>query len=606
MENIFNNRIDAVRSLMRSKGWGAVVITGSDPHNSEYVAPRWKQIAWLTGFNGEGELVITLESAAVWTDSRYFIQAERELLNTGVMLQRKRVPKAITIGEWLNLQPFMGGETRIAIDGASHNSIDVEEIRLCTGAQIVDAADLLDEFWNDRPIVPKSPIIMLGDEFTGESISNKIEWIRSYLADNGVDAILISALDEIAWLLNIRGGDIDYNPVVISYLLISGNCADWYVKKGIYGKNDGETLDTFAELRSNGVNIGNYDDVALGVSCLAEENAVTRLMVDERSLNYHLLSLIRNSFDSGKLKLVKGRSPIALRKAIKNEVEISGMREAHIDDGLAMERFLFWLENSVRNSIITEWEAAEKLNSLRSEIPGYRGNSFGTISAYGENAALPHYVTPKEDAPAIGQRGLYLCDSGGQYISGTTDITRTVPVGECSLLEKEDYTLVLKGHIALAMSVFPKGTAGCQIDSLAREPLWRWKRNFGHGTGHGVGCFLNVHEGPQDIRQNFNSQALMPGMITSDEPGIYREGRYGIRHENLLLCKEAGSNDFGEWLEFEPLTLCHFDTSIIIKSLLNEDEINYLNDYNAKVFKILSPRLSSGIASWLKEKTRPI
>ena len=297
-------------------------------------------------------------------------------------------------------------------------------------------------------------------------------------------------------------------------------------------------------------------------------------------------------------------SPVPLMKAVKNPVEIEGMREAHLEDGVVMENFLFWIEQNAGS--VDEWQAARYLGSLRAQVPGYRGDSFETISAYGPSAALPHYVTPREGSALLERHGLYLVDSGGQYIFGTTDITRTVPLGPCTALEKEDYTLVLKGHIDLAMAVFPRGTAGCQIDALAREPLWKAKRNFGHGTGHGVGFYLNVHEGPQDIRQNFNTQPLLPGMITSNEPGLYREGMHGIRHENLVLCRSIGDNEFGSWLGFEDLTLCHIDTSCLDMELLTNEERAWLNSYNRHVYEKISPRLDEDVAAWLRKKTQPV
>ena len=325
--------------------------------------------------------------------------------------------------------------------------------------------------------------------------------------------------------------------------------------------------------------------------------------MDPATLNYQLY----NNFVSAGIPLEEGTGPVALRKAVKNPREIAGMREAHLQDGLAVERFLYWLEKSLEaGREITERDAAVKLGQLRADIPGYQGDSFETISAYGPGAALPHYVTPRQYAPVIRERGLYLCDSGGQYLYGTTDITRTVPTGPCTALEREDYTLVLKGHIDLAMAVFPEGTPGCRLDILARAPLWRSKRNFGHGTGHGVGWFLGVHEGPHEFRQNFNAVPFQPGMVVTDEPGIYREGKHGVRHENVLLCVSAGESEFGRWLAFEPLTLCHFDTSALELSLLDRSEIDWLNAYNERVWQTLSPKLPREIADWLREKTLPV
>ncbi len=600
-------RVEAVRAMMRSKGWDAVVLTGNDPHNSEYSAPRWLQAGWVSGFSGEGDLVVTDDHAGIWTDTRYFIQASRQLPGTGVELHKTRVPGQVLIPEWLAAHFADYDSVIVAVDGLGMNAATVLDIKKAIGekAIIVDAPNMLDPIWEGRPPVPQTPVITLGSETVGWSRTQKLTWIRKWLQDNGSDAILITALDEIAWMLNVRGQDVEYNPVVMSYLLVTRDDAFWFVRKGPVDPDDHETEDSFYELTSDGVNIQDYSDIGVALSGIVDGEYISRLFVDTSTLNYNLYNILKENIPSS--NLTSGKSPVALRKAVKNDVEIAGMREAHLEDGLAMERFFFWLERMVEaGEPVNEYEAALQLHSFRSGIEGFRGESFETISAYGPNAALPHYVTPESGSAELDARGLYLCDSGGQYLFGTTDITRTMPLGPCTQLEKEDYTLVLKGHIDLAKAVFPSGTAGCQIDALAREPLWASKRNFGHGTGHGVGFYLNVHEGPQDIRQNFNRQPLVPGMITSNEPGIYREGKYGIRHENLVLCVDAGTNDFGQWCRFETLTLCHLDTSIVIKELLDASEIEWLNVYNAKVFKTLSPRLPSEIAQWLRNKTLPI
>ena len=593
--------------MMRSKGWDAVVLTGNDPHNSEYSAPRWLQAGWVSGFSGEGDLVVTDDHAGIWTDTRYFIQASRQLPGTGVELHKTRVPGQVLIPEWLAAHFADYDSVIVAVDGLGMNAATVLDIKKAIGekAIIVDAPNMLDPIWEGRPPVPQTPVITLGAETVGWSRTQKLTWIRKWLQDNGSDAILITALDEIAWMLNVRGQDVEYNPVVMSYLLVTRDDAFWFVRKGPVDPDDHETEDSFYELTSDGVNIQDYSDIGVTLSSIVDGEFISRLFVDTSTLNYNLYNILKENIPSS--NLTSGKSPVALRKAVKNDVEIAGMREAHLEDGLAMERFFFWLEKMVEaGEPVNEYEAALQLHSFRSGIEGFRGESFETISAYGPNAALPHYVTPESGSAELDARGLYLCDSGGQYLFGTTDITRTIPLGPCSQLEKEDYTLVLKGHIDLAKAVFPSGTAGCQIDALAREPLWASKRNFGHGTGHGVGFYLNVHEGPQDIRQNFNRQPLVPGMITSNEPGIYREGKYGIRHENLVLCVDDGRNDFGQWCRFETLTLCHLDTSIVIKELLDASEIDWLNAYNAKVFQTLSPRLPSEIAQWLRNKTLPI
>ena len=417
----------------------------------------------------------------------------------------------------------------------------------------------------------------------------------------GSDAVLITALDEIAWLLNVRGSDIDYNPLVISYLLVTLDDVRWFVRKDVFSTPDEETAASFDELRADSIDIRDYDEVDIALSSLREAG-VDRICLDFRGINLHLKEMVEGGEDAP--EVVDAVSPVGLWKAVKTPVEIDLMREAHLEDGLVMEQFLYWLEQHAGQ--VNEWEAAQELGRLRATVPGYRGDSFETISAYGPGAALPHYSTPREGSALLEERSLYRVDSGGQYLFGTTDITRTVPLGPCSALEREDYTLVLKGHIALASAVFPEGTAGCQIDVLAREPLWQCKRNFGHGTGHGVGFFLGVHEGPQDIRQNFNPQALLPGMIVSDEPGIYREGMHGVRHENLLLVRELGTNDFGTWLGFEPLTLCHFETSVLERNLLTEEERNWLNAYHRRVYRTLSPRLPEEVALWLQQKTQAI
>ena len=593
--------------MMRSKGWDAVVLTGNDPHNSEYSAPRWLQAGWVSGFSGEGDLVVTDDHAGIWTDTRYFIQASRQLPGTGVELHKTRVPGQVLIPEWLAAHFADYDSVIVAVDGLGMNAATVLDIKKAMGdkAIIVDAPNMLDPIWEGRPPVPQTPVITLGSETVGWSRTQKLTWIRKWLQDNGSDAILITALDEIAWMLNVRGQDVEYNPVVMSYLLVTRDDAFWFVRKGPVDPDDHETEDSFYELTSDGVNIQDYSDIGVALSGIVDGEYISRLFVDTSTLNYNLYNILKENIPSS--NLTSGKSPVALRKAVKNDVEVAGMREAHLEDGLAMERFFFWLEKMVEaGEPVNEYEAAQQLHSFRSGIEGFRGESFETISAYGPNAALPHYVTPESGSAELDARGLYLCDSGGQYLFGTTDITRTIPLGPCTQLEKEDYTLVLKGHIDLAKAVFPSGTAGCQIDALAREPLWASKRNFGHGTGHGVGFYLNVHEGPQDIRQNFNRQPLVPGMITSNEPGIYREGKYGIRHENLVLCVDDGRNDFGQWCRFETLTLCHLDTSIVIKELLDASEIDWLNAYNAKVFQTLSPRLPSEIAQWLRNKTLPI
>ncbi len=586
--NTCAERIEALRSMMRSKGWDAVVITGSDPHCSEYPAERWKQVEWLTGFTGEaGDVVVTSDHAGLWTDTRYFIQARIQLEGSGVELHKTRVSEQVLIPEWLREQT--GDDGIVAVDGLCVSA----DFAASLPGTVISVPDLLGILWEDRPPIPQTPVFTV---HTGESRAAKLERLRGFLRERDCRGILVSSLDETAWLLNVRASDIEYNPLVISYLLVTEEEVLWYVLKD--SVDDPESQATFSILASEGIRVLPYSDIEY----LGQEFE-GRLIVDSATLNFNVYS----SLVASRIAVEESASPIGLWKAVKNPTEIEGMRQAHIKDGLAMERFLYWLEKSVESGReISEWDASVTLGSLRADIEEYRGDSFETISAYGPGAALPHYVTPHKDAPVLKDRGLYLCDSGGQYTLGTTDITRTVPLGECTPLEREDYTLVLKGHIALAMAIFPAGTPGCRLDALAREPLWKSLRNFGHGTGHGVGFFLGVHEGPQDIRQNLNPVGLEAGMVTSDEPGIYREGQHGVRHENLLLCVDAGSNGFGKWLRFEPLTLCHFDTSAVEAELLDDDELEWLDNYNESVFRTLGPLLPQEVALWLREKTKAI
>ena len=601
MENIFANRIAALRALMRENGWDIVILTGSDPHESEYPALRWKQVEWLSGFTGEaGDLVVTRDHAGLWTDSRYFIQAVRQLEGTGIELHKTRVPEQVPIPQWIASLEM--DEPVIAVDGLCYTLEAAETLRgAVPSAVLTSVPDLLSALWEERPAIPSTPIITLGEDLTGESRDVRLRWLRKWLVKQGADAFLLTSLDQIAWLLNVRGSDIDYNPFVISYLLITLDDAFWFVRKDAFEEPDSETADSFLELGADSVSICDSADIEFTLSSL-KENGVDRICVEPSALNLTLWEALTQAEDAP--EVIPCTSPVALRKAVKNSVELDGMREAHLEDGVVMEQFLYWVSRHVGQ--VNEWEAACELGRLRAAIPGYRGDSFETISAYGPSAALPHYITPKTGSALLEPRGLYLVDSGGQYLFGTTDITRMVPLGPCTPLEREDYTLVLRGHIGLAMAVFPRGTAGCQIDALAREPLWRHKRNFGHGTGHGVGFFLGVHEGPHDIRQNFNTQPLEPGMITSDEPGVYREGMHGIRHENLLLVRPVGDNEFGSFLGFETLTLCHFDTSCLEVSLLTADEREWLNAYNQRVYNTLSSRLPAEVSAWLREKTMPV
>lgn len=605
MTNIYAERINALRGLMSRNGWDAVVISGSDPHASEYPAPRWKQVEWLTGFTGEaGDVVVTDDHVGLWTDSRYFIQALEQLQGTGGELHKTRVPDTVGIPQWLAERARV-----VAVDGLCQSVSAVAELKEALGDDglVVDVPDLLEEIWEDRPSVPVSPVTTLDVEcFGGVPRVEKLSWLRKWMLLQGYDKVLLSSLDEIAWILNVRGADIEYNPLVISYLLVSQDYVKWFVRKSAsYGDVDPDTADSFTELQFDGVSVEDYDAVYMGLADFGGEDSAGTIFVDPSTLNCHVADYLETVF--ARQGIVRGVSPVILEKSVKSPSEIAHLRQTFIDDGVAMECFLHWLDEEVATGReVTEWDASEKLTEFRSEIPGYRGNSFENISAYGPSGALPHYSTPREGSAVIRSCGLYLVDSGGQYLTGTTDITRTVPMGECTQLEKEDYTLVLKGMIDLSMAVFPRGTAGCQIDALARMPLWKGRRNFGHGTGHGIGYYLCVHEGPQSIRYQYNPQPLLPGMVTSNEPGLYREGMHGIRHENIVLCKEAGMSEFGDWLEFETLTCCHIDTSAVIPELLGPEALAWLNAYNDHVYRTLAPLLPPRTAVWLRDRTMAI
>lgn len=598
MENRYAERVKAVRAFLEENDYDAIIISGTDPHSSEYPAERWKQVEWVSGFTGEaGDIVITKEHAGLWTDTRYFIQAERQLAGTGIELHKTRVPDEVLIPEFLAGHFPSRGPVTVVFDGLCQSIGAIDELKDTlakaygsTSYNLVDIPDLISEFWQDRPPIPQTPVRVLPDHLVGESSSSKLKWLREKTASEACGSMLLSSLDEIAWMLNVRADDIAYNPYVISYLLVTSSRAFWFVR-------DVDNVPTV-----EGITNVAYGSLAEGLKDAAAEGA---LFVDPSTLSYNVYSTISSIFRQGETKF--GKSPVILRKALKNSTEIEAQRKAYFEDGIAMERFLFWLEKEVKNgNDVTEWDASEHLSSLRAAISGYRGNSFENISAYGENAALPHYSTPKFGSAALKPKGIYLVDSGGHYDFGTTDITRTVPLGRCTRLEKEDYTLVLKGMIELSMARFPKGTAGCQIDAIARGPMWLGKRNFGHGTGHGIGFYSGVHEGPQSIRQNFLQQPLLPGMITSNEPGLYREGKHGIRHENVLLCVEDGKNEFGQWLAFETLTCCHIDTKAIVRRLLTKAERKWLNSYNKRVYRTLKDSLEPQVATWLKKKCKKI
>lgn len=588
-----NEKLSALREIMERECIDAYIISGTDPHNSEYLPAAWQQREWISGFTGSfGTVVVTSQEAGLWTDSRYFIQAEEQLKGSGIQLHKLRVPDAVDYPEWL--AQHLVAENKVGLDSFCtpvNTMKHLQGILKPCNIKVVEKTDLLGELWLDRPALPENPVFPVKAEIAGESVKEKLQRIQDYLTENQSDYYLFSSLDEIAWLYNIRCNDIPYNPVAISYAIVGRDRSYWFVKQ----RKVSRELTVLFE--NNGIEIRDYHHLFL---FLDELPKAARFCVDADTLNYAVYHKVASKFP-----VIEKESPVVLAKAIKNPVEIAGIREACIKDSVAMTKFFYWLESNIDNHL-TETSVSDKLTALRAENEGYVSDSFGNISAYGKNAALPHYSAVRGKDAELQRRGLYLVDSGGQYTHGTTDITRTIPLGELTDQEKEDYTLVLQGMIDLSLCRFPRGTNGCNIDIIARRPLWQRCKNFGHGTGHGIGFFLNVHEGPQAIRQDLKLQPMLPGMLTSDEPGLYREGLYGIRHENMILCVPIEKNEFGDWLGFEILTLCYFDTSALVVELLDEQQKSWLNQYHHKVYEITAPYLSPEENQWLAEKTKAI
>jgi Xaa-Pro aminopeptidase len=595
---IVSDKIKALRQLMQRYGWDAAVISGTDPHGSEYLPERWQQRKWISGFTGSfGTVVVTPAHAGLWTDTRYFIQAQRELEGTGFEIHPLRVPGAVDFPEWLAANLPRGGV--VGIDGeclANERVRHLESLLHLQDGTVEDRPSFIEEIWHDRPGLPRHPVFMFETKYSGRETRSKMEWLRRQMATKGCTHILLNGLDQIAWLFNVRCRDIPYNPVPVSYALIDENRATLFIAEGKAGEH------VSGVLGNSGITVAPYLQVAEVLNGLPEN---AKIMTDGNTLSYTLYSYLLSR--CGKARLLDQPSPVILEKAVKNPVEIEGFRKAYLNDGIAMERFLFWLEKTMEKDIpLTEADTAAKLSWMRTLSEDAMGDSFGYISAYGANAALPHYSAVAGSCSTLQKRGFYLIDSGGHYLYGTTDITRTIPLGPLTQLEREDYTLVLKAMIALSRAVFLRGTKGTHLDMLVRDPLWRHRRNYGHGTGHGTGHFLCVHEGPQDIRMTWKDQDILPGMVTSNEPGMYREGLHGVRHENVLLCKELEENEFGSWLGFETLTVCHIDTSPVIPALLETSGIEWLNLYNRQVYDTLLPYLTYEESRWLKEKTAPI
>lgn len=595
MIHTINERVERLRSWMKENGISAFVFPSSDPHNSEYVADHWKSREWISGFSGSaGTAVVTLEHAALWTDSRYFIAAEKELKGTDFQLMKLRVEGTPSVSEWLVRELSNYQKAVVGVDGNVNSFIEVSsmERELVSKGNITvrTDADPMAELWMDRPVIPDNKVSLHPLEYSGESTSSKISRIRKQLADSGADGLLVTALDEIAWVLNLRGSDVHCNPVFVSYLLISPE------KVVLYINNVKLLAEVKDYLTSEQIAVDAYEAVVDGLRSYEGKS----LLVDMSSTNYSLATAVPTE------KLCEGVSPIASMKAIKNEAEQEGFRAAMLRDGVAVVKFLAWLKPAVEAGEQTEISLDERLTALRAEQPKFKGISFDTIVGYEEHGAIVHYeATPETDIP-VEPHGLVLIDSGAQYLDGTTDITRTIALGNLTEEQCRVYTLVLKGHIQLDMCKFPAGACGSQIDALARAPMWREGYNYMHGTGHGVGSYLNVHEGPHQIRMEWRPAPLQAGMTVTNEPGIYLEGKFGVRIENTLLIVPAETTPFGDFLKFETLTLAPIDTTPIVFEMLSEEEREWLNNYHHRVYESLKPYLTAVEQEWLRKATLPI
>lgn len=593
MNSTINNRIAALRAHIAQEQIQAFIIPSTDPHLSEYVAPHWQSREWISGFTGSaGTVVVTAKDAGLWTDSRYFLQAARQLEGTCITLYKELLPETPNIPEFLSAH-LQEGDC-VGIDGKMFSAEEVEHLQKelkKSGICIKSIADPMQLLWTDRPAMPLAPAFVYDTKYAGMSFTEKLPAVRQAMEAAGADSLLLSALDEIAWLLNIRGNDVHCNPVVVSYLLIEKDKVNYFVQPQ---KVTPELAEYF---NVNGISVHPYEEIG---DYLNSFNAHSILMNPAKT-NYAIYSAIRPG-----CLIINGASPVALLKAIRNKQEIAGIHAAMQRDGVALVKFLKWLDEAVPAGKETEISVDKKLHTFRAAQPLYMGESFDTIAGYKEHGAIVHYEATPETDVTLKPEGFLLLDSGAQYLDGTTDITRTIALGPLTEEEKTDYTLILKGHIALAMAVFPEGTRGAQLDVLARMPIWKERMNYLHGTGHGVGHFLNVHEGPQSIRMNENPVALQPGMVTSNEPGVYKAGSHGIRTENLVLTVPAGEGMFGKYLKFETLTLCPICRKGIIKELLTAEEIGWLNDYHRTVYEKLSPDLNNDEREWLKEACKAV
>ena len=596
MKTNIPERIAALREAMKQHKIDAYIIPTSDPHMSEYPADCWKYREWISGFTGSaGTVIITADKAGLWTDSRYFLQASTQLEGTGIELFKMMLPETPTIPEFLTHELKEGqtvglnGETYSLADARSlEKALAEKEIKLNTNASLINP------IWKERPAIPEAPMFEMPVELSGKSTEDKLIDINKMLHKAGADCTILSALDEVAWTFNIRGTDVAYNPVVISYAFVSE-------KESVLFVNPKKIPAEIAEhLKKEGVTLADYGMLATFLSRLPER---TRVFIDSKRTNVAIYNALPKSSI-----LIEGTSPANHLKSIKNETEIKGFRNAVLKDGIAMTKFYFWLEKMLKaGEKVTELSAAAKLTALRSEQPQYVMDSFASISSYGPHGAVVHYSPTPETDTELKTDSLYLLDSGAQYLDGTTDITRTIALcDEPSEQMKKDFTRALKGTIGIAKCKFPAGIRGCLIDAFARKALWDAGINYLHGTCHGIGHCLNVHEGPQSIRMEENPVILEPGMVMSDEPAIYRPGEYGIRTENMILIREDSETEFGKFLGFETLTLCYIDTKLVIPSMLSVREHAWLNKYHQMVYDLVSPHLTEEEKAWLKEKTAEI
>lgn len=588
-------RLAALREEMRREHLSAFIFPSSDPHNSEYVPSRWEGRKWISGFDGSaGTAVVTLHSAALWTDSRYFLAAEEQLAGTEFQLMRERVEGTPSIAEWIATEIEGAESSEIGVDGMCMTYAECSDLKTDLkhngGITVRTNLDILDRIWTDRPSVPLNPVSIQPIEYAGESCHDKLGRIRSSLLRCGACGMLMTQLDDIAWTLNLRGTDVHCTPVFVAWLIVAEEVAVLYIK------DEKLSPEVIEYLNAEGVAVDDYDNI---IDALNSYDGYT-LLIDPATTNY-TLSQLRGNFN-----LVSAPSPVPEMKAIKNEVECNGFRNAMQRDGVAMVKFLKWLEEAVPKGCETELSVSAKLRQLRAEQPLFKDESFDTIAGYEEHGAIVHYEpTPDTDVP-LRPEGFLLLDSGAQYLDGTTDITRTIQLGKVTDLHRRVYTLVLKGHLSLQNLCFPRGAAGTQLDAVARVAMWREGMNFMHGTGHGVGSYLSVHEGPHQIRQEYRPAPMLEGMTVTDEPGLYLAGKFGVRIENTLLTVPYMTTEFGKFLRFEPLTLCPIDTRPIVVDMLSTEELGLLNAYHKMVYERLSPMLDEEHKAWLADKTRSL